>query len=367
VRRAAALALVLAAAACGGHARHTARAPGAGPFGHVSHWRGGRVPVGALLFDDGRRLWTVPLDGPRRLLWTHPRLVPAGLAAGPGGSGVALAGEALRGVSATGYLYLLEPDGSVRTIDAVGHDGTISGPEFLRAPTQPRGPVRLYWIRELDPGQFRERRPWDWKQVWLLDGATRRRVTVHLRLDEFPYELHGYAGSPLFSLTTFRRDNSPTREEVLFDNDSRGMAFSSLQSFAHFNPLVNTDLADSVAWTSPRDAVVEVAQVGDPGTYELRLYRLGCQYYGFHLVHTRSGIDVPPSRPWPLLPGGARSVLVLGKRGHVWTSIDVRTGRATPTRAVFAVGAWAFVQPQADTAALIGGNPRCGAYSWRFR
>jgi hypothetical protein len=375
---AAAIALVLAAAACGGHAHHAAqRAPtqasaglplpaAAGPLGAVAHWRGGRVPVGTLLLDDGRRLWSVALDGTRRLLWTHPRLDPTGVAAGPGGNGVALAGEAVQGSAATGFLYLLGADGSVKTVDVARNGGTISGPQFLRAPTQPTGPVRLYWIHELDASQFRQTRPWDWKQVWLLDGTVRRRVTVHLRLDEYPYELHGYAGSPLFSLTTFRRDNSPTRDEVMFDNDSSGMAFSSLVSLGHFNPLVNTDLAGSVAWTGPRDAVVEVVQLGDPSGYQLRLYRVGCQYDGFHLVHMRSGIDFPSSRVWQLLPGGPHSVLVVGRGGDVWTSIDVRSGRAAPTRVAFAVGAWAFVQPPVDTASLVGGNPGCSAYSWRF-
>lgn len=353
--------------------RSTALAPPSGPLGATRRWRGGVAPVGALLFDDGRRLWSVPLDGPRTLLWTHPRLVATGLAAGPGGRGVALAGEATpSGTTApAAFLYLLTPDGAVRTVDTVAAGGTIAAPAFQRAPTDPLGPVHLYWIRELDASKYVPRRPWDWKQVWLLNGSSRVHVDVHLRLNEYPYELHGYAGSPLFSLTTFRRDNSPTREEVLLDGDAQGDAFSALDSLAQLEPLVNTDVADSAAWPNPRDLVVAVGQAAHPAGFALRLYRAGCQYEGSHLVRAARGFDLSPqSRAWPLLAGGPHRVLVVGdgkglERG-VWTAIDIRNGNATATRATWATGAWTFVQPSLDAAAIAQSAPGCGAYAWQY-
>lgn len=62
--------------------------PEVGPLAGLS-WPGGRVPVGALLHDDGTRLWSITLDGERTAIWEHPAVEPLALAAGPDGARVA--------------------------------------------------------------------------------------------------------------------------------------------------------------------------------------------------------------------------------------------------------------------------------------
>ncbi|MEW6060011.1 MAG: hypothetical protein AB1551_07740, partial [Actinomycetota bacterium] len=105
--------------------------------------------MGVLLHDDGRRLWAVPLDGKPELLWEHPPAHVYQIAAGPGGRTLAYS-VMLRGRTAKDpsyVLYLLDSDGTVRTVDVVRNYLSIESPVFLRAPTDPEGPVRLYWIR----------------------------------------------------------------------------------------------------------------------------------------------------------------------------------------------------------------------------
>ncbi|NOY54417.1 MAG: hypothetical protein GXP34_00315, partial [Actinobacteria bacterium] len=60
-----------------------------GPLAGLS-WPGGRVPVGALLHDDGTTLWSITLDGERTVIWEHPQVEPLSLAAGPDGARVAM-------------------------------------------------------------------------------------------------------------------------------------------------------------------------------------------------------------------------------------------------------------------------------------
>jgi hypothetical protein len=348
-----------------------------GPLAGVT-WPGS-APVGTLLHDDGERLWAVPLEGRPRLLWAHP---PAGvydIAAAPDGLSIAYS-VYLRAESSddpSAVLYLLQPDGSVRVVDVVDNFALIHSPIFLRPPTEPKGPPRLYWIRwgeGVDPGTARSE-----GQVMVLERGRAVPVTLPLRYAEAPFALYGYPGGATFSLSLFRNDNVPTRVEILNMQDFyRNAADVSLTHWGYFQPDVNTDVAVGVAWVSPSEYVVPVAKERYPQGYSLRLFRDGCQFLGSHMIYQGTRIDFGASEaPWPILPAGPGRVLVLGAKdveaviaGRVdqipWLAVDVSKGTITKTRAMwYRDGWWTYVQPMSSI------NPHthdidCSDLSWVY-
>jgi hypothetical protein len=356
--------------------------PEDGPL-HTTRWPAGAIPSGVLLRDDGQHLWAITLTGKRMLLWRHTRVHVDDIAASPGGRMLALSVSPNRpAVSAkdvSSFLYLLAGDGRVQLIDSVREYGTITSPIFLRAPTDPSRHIRLYWIRAREDFVHTTGRPM--REVLVLDAGKPRVVTMALRYNEGPDMISGYPGSSLFSVTLLRRDNLPTRLEVLRNNDFAQLPNTSLTFWTQFVSIADTDVFTGVAWVSPREYVVPVAHRSYPGTYSLRLFRVTCEYYGWHRVYTGKGIDWGYTEtPWPLLPAGPDSVLVLGAAGAKnvaegrakstpWLRVNTKTREITPTGAHWSPGGWwTFVQPAAAS-----GPPRssadagCGKYAWQYR
>lgn len=60
-----------------------------GPFEGLT-WSGEPVPTGALLHDDGTRLWSIRPNGERGVIWRHPPADVTQLAASPGGEQLAM-------------------------------------------------------------------------------------------------------------------------------------------------------------------------------------------------------------------------------------------------------------------------------------
>ena len=356
--------------------------PPTGPFAGL-RWPAGSVPVGVLLHDDGLRLWAVPLRGRPRLLWRHPPARVYEIAAGPDGRELAYSVQlpARTAAAPSFVLYLLGSDGRVRTVDVVRNFLSIDTPVFLRAPTDLTGPVRLYWIRgshEVSPATGRLE-----NQVMVLGPRGPLRVTVPLRYEEAPFELHGYPGSLMFSLSLFRTNNVPTRLEILLDLDfGRAAQSASLTLWGDLERPVNTDIFTGVAWVTPFEYVIPVAQELHPNDYSLRLFRFDCEQYGSHVVYQGTGIDWGyAEQPWPMLPGGRDRVLVLGAADvrrvaagkatqAPWLAVDLSTGRVTRTDAVWTppgdlLGWWTFVQPTLKVESP-STTPSCSDLTWTY-
>src|SRR5205807_2083774 len=220
--------------------------------------------------------------------WRHPKVHVYEVAAAPDGQSLAYVLE--RSPSNPGpddvmaYLYLLEPDGRIELVDQATNFGSLESPVFLRSHSeiatsgQAQGPVRLYWYRgsqNLKPGTAHLD-----TRVMVLDGDRLRQVQLGLRPNEAPIEISGYAGSPNLTIISFRHDNLPTRGEVL-----RLEGAPSLTDWREFGSAANTDQLDGIAWVSPTDYVVPVSFQNARRDYSLRLFRVGCEFYGSHLVY----------------------------------------------------------------------------------
>jgi len=313
------------------------------------------------------------------VVWTHPKAEVYELSAAPGGRQVALSVNLSR-LSAgaiSSVLYLLDADGSVRTVDAVRNFGQIQSPVFLQAPNEAHGPVRLYWLRtseDTNPrtGRFRN-------QVMVLDGRSPRPVRLALRYDESPVAIFGYPGSRVLAVMLYRDDNVPTRFEVLRNTDYSYLPSTSLTYWTQFISAANTDDPAGVAWLSPLDYALIVGKTGYRQSFGLRLLRTTCEYFGSHKVGF-DGIDYGQSGyPWPLLAAGPAHVLVLRARDLAairarratsapWISVDVRTGAGRETRVRWRPGPWwTFVAPRRPT--HLPQSPResdCRRYSWTY-
>jgi hypothetical protein len=305
------------------------------------------------------------------------------IAAGPSGRELAYSVRlpAKKATDPSWVLYLLASDGSIKTVDVVQDFGDIASPIFLRPPTELDGPVRLYWIRgsqdvSFDTGRLD-------RQVMVLGDDGPLPVEVPLRFEEAPWDVHGYAGSWMFTLALFRTNDVPTRLEILQNVDfGHAAQDASLTLWGDLEKPVNTDIFTGVAWLSPTEYVVPVAHEFYPEDFSLRLYRFGCEQYGSHVVYEGRGIDWSfEEQPWPLLPAGPKHVLVLGARdvravasgradsAH-WRMVNVRTGQVTETDAVWTPpgetdGWWAFVQPESDVPPPIT-SPVCSDLTWTF-
>jgi hypothetical protein len=320
-------------------------------------WPAGTIRPNALLHDDGRRLWQITLAGDRRLIWNHPKARVARIAVSAGGRELALtvALPSNRGRQPSFVLYLLEADGAVETVDVVRSFRIIDSPIFLTPPTERRSGARLYWLRvgeEVDElGRLDT-------QVMVLTDDGPREVEVPLRYAEAPFDVHGYPGAHVFTLALFRQNDVPTRLEILRNDDFSRSTDASLTLWGDNEFRANTDIFVGVAWPTPIDYVVPVANEVTPERYELRLFRSGCEYLGYRVVYAGQDIDWGYSDlPWQILPGGADQVLVLGAKdvsaildhdadSTPWLAVDLATGRLSRTGAVWEQGPWAWVSAE---------------------
>jgi hypothetical protein len=338
--------------------------------------------VGVLLHDDGTRLWAVPFEGRPRLLWSHPEAHVYEIAASPDGRELAYSVELPFGDAETPsyVLYLLGADGTIRTVDVVKNFQSIESPIFLQPPTDLTGPIRLYWLQVSQDvskitGQLET-------HAMVLGDEGPLEVMVPLRYEEAAYDIHGYPGSFMFSLSLFRTNNVPTRLEILQDVDWGRNTDVSLTTWGDLEKPVDTDIYTGVAWITPLEFVIPVAQDFYPRKYSLRLFRFGCEQFGSHVVYQGSGIDWGYAEtPWPILPGGPDRVLVLGAKAlrrvrdgnaHAapWLAVDLRTGRITPTGATWIPpgrlrGWWTFVQPKSNQP-LPTRSPDCSDLTWTY-
>lgn len=205
------------------------------------------------------------------------------------------------------------------------------------------------------------------------------RLASPFRYGEGVDGIAGYPGSPFFTISLYRRENTPTRREILSSGNYTYFPRTSFHFLPLYYPVAETDIPTGTgAWISARDFVVPVMQRGFTKLYSLELFHAGCEYYGAHLVYRGTGIDLGESEaPWAILPGGKEHILVLGVKamlafvahkvkGVHWLRVDVRTGRIRPTGARFDTplgkGWWTFVQPSAR--ASLEPSAGCKKYSW---
>ena len=175
-----------------------------------------------------------------------------------------------------------------------------------------------------------------------------------------------------FTLTLFFTDNVPTRFEVL---KSIGYGFpNSPDPWAYYERRADTDSGAGVAWVTPIDYVVPVAQLHHPKAYSLRLFRQGCEMYGSEVVYGGTAIDLGYEEQfWPILPAGPSAVLVMTKgalrnerhdRPSYWSVVHLRTGQLSTTRIPWEQGAWErvsrpwFISPVK--------TPSCSGIKWSW-
>ncbi|MEW6058927.1 MAG: hypothetical protein AB1551_02095, partial [Actinomycetota bacterium] len=208
-------------------------------------------------------------------------------------------------------------------------------------------------------------------------------VTVPLRYAEAPFGIYGYPGSWMFSLTLFRTSNAPTRLEILLNVDfGKAAQDASLTLWGVVERPVSTDIFTGVAWVTPYEYVIPVAQDFYPDDYSLRLFRFNCEYFGSHAFYQGTDIDWGYSEnPWPILPGGKDTVLVLGAsdvkavaagkaRTAPWLAVNVYTGKIVRTDAMWSppgrlLGWWTFVQPPRKLPTP-SEAPDCSDLTWTY-
>ena len=152
------------------------------------------------------------------------------------------------------------------------------------------------------------------------------------------------------------------------------MLFRSLTLWGNNEFRANTDVLNGVAWVSPDEYVVPVAQRFHRGRYELRLFRIGCEALGSHVVYEGRDIDWGYSElPWRIVPAGPHRVLVLGAdetrganpdapHGLTWLAVDLERGRISPTEVEWSRGGWAWV----ERAPRAGRDDGCDDESWSW-
>jgi hypothetical protein len=316
-------------------------------------WPGTSPEARTLIHDDGTHLSQVNLDGERKILWEHPAAGSYAIAASSGGEKIAfvvyIGGRRSEDVSAV--LYELTSDGRVRTIDVVRDFSTIATPIYLRPPSDWESAEKLYWVRLNDESEG----AWAESEVMVLDGDRVRAVSVQLRDGELPFAIHGFPGAATFSLTLQRQNNVPTRLEILRNMDfvNPGLV---LTQWRYFESRAQTEIFTGVAWLSPTQYVIPVGHEFYFEKRSLRLFKIGCEYFGSSKVEGGWKVDRGNDISWDLLPVGAHRVLVLmaeevsalvqGERDQVpWHVLDVRDGttRASPFR--WQEGPWSWVAP----------------------
>jgi len=339
-------------------------------------WTGGPVPVNRLLFDSGRALISVGLDGDRHLIWHHPEIHPVALAATPDGSDiamvVALSPRTARDPSFA--LYWLHSGGAIQKVDVVTQFAFIDTPLFLRNPSDPAQEPRLYWVtgnENIDPITGRVN-----TKVMVYDESGPRQVRVTLRFGEGVLAIFGYPGASTFAFSLFDQSDSPTRLEILKNIDYTEATRASVSEWGSNVFRARTDSPVGVAWTSPTDYVIPVVQRFHRNGYSLRLFRNNCEIYGSHVVYRGHAIDLGSGDvPWPLLGAGTKGVLVLGAKDATsiaqgqrqtapWRLVNTLTGQISKPGARWSPGPWAWVAPS------IPSNPRtsggCQSLKWTW-
>ncbi len=349
--------------------------PPVGPLAGL-RWPAGALRPGMLLHDDGTRLWPMSLAGSRHLLWTHPAAYVEAIAVAPNGDSMAYAVITGSAGSGGGILYELLPDGSILTVDRTKPYDFISNPVFVRAPTDPEGPIRLYWMRlSEDFDQSVAQIP---NQMMTLGASGPVPVEVPLRWGTSLYRLNAYPGAATSTLTLFRRENMPTRYEVLRDSDNAGGAASSPTVWGYWDSATDTDVDSGVAWMSPTEYVVGVGHGLSLPTYSLKLFRYHCEWAGSHLIYKGPRLDaVWDEAVWTMLPLGTKHVLVISRKASrdiafngatatTWLTVNIGTGkiRDTGIRYVPDRGVWVTVQPSMPT--RLDADPKCWDTKWTW-
>ena len=222
------------------------RSPGcAGPLG--------RSDPDDLLYDDGTHLWAYRLTGKRRLIWNHPTVQVAVLAAGPGGRDLALSIN----LNPTGrsqpssVLYLLGSDGSIRVADAVNHFAYIGSAAFLRNISETGGTARLYWVRWGD--EISKSAGGLDNQVMVDAGGQPISVSFPLRLGEAPFQVAGYPGGVGITVAIYRHVDVPAQYEVL-----KNAGTTDVSSPFHWGEFTSRGFTDSnldIVWINPSEYV----------------------------------------------------------------------------------------------------------------
>ncbi len=347
----------------------------AGPLGGL-HWPAPSLQPGTLLHDDKVHLSAVPLsDGQPQVLWSHPEADVYRFAASPDGRELALAVgiRSPSGVNST-VIYLLGDDGSVLTVRRTPGYWSVASMVFVRAPTDLKGPVRLYWTEASDGSKFDMTTDSYPTRVMSYDGSTVQRVDVPMPWGQSALLLDAYPGNSTSTLMAFRRDNIPTRYQVLRNNDmSAGATLSSPTTWGYWETIVDTDLPTQVAWLSPDEYVVgyghSIHTESNIPSYSLKRFRVGCEWAGSNTFWSGSNLDAGVTDAiWRMLAPDPTHVLVLGRAlstgSTPWLSVDVNTGKVTRTSAVWTPeGAWTVVRSAEKPT---NGIHSCGGVKWSW-
>lgn len=346
------------------------------PFGPLADagWPAGSVPEKVLLHDDGETLWAIQLSGERKAIWRHPEASVYEMTVSPDGRRLAIAvGVGARRGKPSSVLYLLEADGSVVTVDITYGSEFVSSPVFLRSPTAPGKPERLYWLRlgesVDDLGRLSSA-----TNVLLPEG--RRAIEVPLRYAEAVFDVDGYPGAATFTITLFRQNDTPTRGEVLLNKDFFEATDSGVGLWGYNEPRLNTDSLVGIAWISPTEYVIPYWDAHHPSKYQLRLFRLHCEYLGSHIVYDGNAIDPGGAEvPWTIVPAGPKKVLVL-KADDVerltnnpeveipWTIVGIPDGRLTESSLKWDSGPWVWVPPDHNVDPDV--RTKCDDHKWVY-
>lgn len=338
-------------------------------------WSARQIPPGAFLHDDGRRLWRITRSGKRDVVWSHPPANVYAIAAAPGGNRIALAValDARRPAQPSSVMYLLEKDGSIVTVDVTRRFQSVTSPVFLRPPTQPDAEEHLYWLRigeDIDEFGRLASTP------FVLTAEGPRPITVPLRYTEAPFDLEGYPGAATFTLTLFRQNDTPTRGEVLLNKDFFAATEAAIDLWGDNEPRLNTDSLVGVAWTSPTEYVIPFWDAHHPKNYELRLFRLHCEYLGSQIIYRGNLIDTGyRGIPWTILPAGNNHVFVLGRNDvtalmqnrHApvrWTEVTLEDASIKRTPIAWQPGGWTWVVDEHDVDPDVRTN--CSGSRWIF-
>lgn len=168
------------------------------------HWPGADLPAGAVLYDNGGRLTAYSLNGTSTVVWVHRRVQVSAIAASLNGHELAYIVGGSRQ-----QLLDLRPDGSV---SVVGTGSMWEPPSFLRPPSQPHAPVRLFYTTQSESVGS--------GALMMQTAGGAERVAVNLRGGEAPLMVTGYPGGSGAALTLVRRIQPPMVEFVL--DEDRG-------------------------------------------------------------------------------------------------------------------------------------------------
>lgn len=302
-----------------------------GPLAQA-HWPAASIAPDQTVNDSGTSLIVFDKAGAARTIWTHARVTPSDISVSPDGRSIALSVGLGAGSAGgpTGALYLLDSDGSVRTLDVATDGFSIATPIFVTVHDRPV----LRWLRfKSDLRMSDDRLP---SEEWQWDGSVRRRVSPPLRYGEGLVLLSAFPGNEVYTVEIGRRVAEPTELEVL---TTRQDLDGELVMRANTNSNVGT------AWISKSDYVVAVTPPRDDTRVQLIEFRVGCEYRGGHVVYNGSELG-STADPWYIVPApGGSAVFVVtaasaGAPEPRWQAVDLATGAIAPTVIPWNDGAW---------------------------